>query len=857
VQTGSGSTRSTIGATACLSALALFITAPGLVGRTALGPESLLDSDPLYRTGAAAALPWLNDYTPIAADLPRDLEVARQLRAGSVPKWNPLVGCGTPLWAEQGGPFFPLKLPFYALPSGLTYDLFKILRLVLAGLGAYLLARCRGLAFGSALAAGATFELCGSVVEAFPYAASSPLAVLPLVLLGGEAIARRRSAPAAAGAALALGVAGHGGHPTQVAMIFAAFAAGVIGHGLARWRTPRAALGIAAWGGVAGILGLGLAAPVLLPLAELAEHGRSYKQMALGEIIRASAIGHSRNTLPLALFAPDVLQSLRASIGTPSAGAAMLGVVTLTLAVAGAIGGGLSAALCMVMVLGIVIAAAPPGLRWLADLTALRVILPNYAWVLVTLPLTQAAGAGVAALSSPGGVRRAAVALGMILVGSSSLLLVSDPQTFFEPFVASLFRNAIATWPGLLRLVVPPLVVAIALAVCVAARHTPLRHRYGMLFAALAVSEQLVLWSSFLHQPRSSVLAAADPPAVTFLRDRLVGSDWRFIGVPFHVGFPMTPLLFDLPDVRSVSALPIRRYVEYLETIDPRASEMTIQHLSRTRSPLLDRAAARYIAVPRAGDAPPAAALDQDPRAPLAYAGDHVAIYDNRAALPRARIVHRATYAADQAASRALLGSRSQRGESAADAVVILEPDETGNPPPALSGPPSPRDAARIVDQTHPDRLIVETSSEQPGFLIVADTYYPGWTAAIDGVPSPIYPADLMFRAVFVPAGRHVVAWHYQPRSFALGLVACALSLCACVVFALWPRLRARTTTHPPSTAPLGTMQPGKLFAKSADDLNAPRIKPQDTASPTPAAGGKDGTVKEFLRRLATGDVIG
>ena len=63
------------------------------------------------------------------------------------------------------------------------------------------------------------------------------------------------------------------------------------------------------------------------------------------------------------------------------------------------------------------------------------------------------------------------------------------------------------------------------------------------------------------------------------------------------------------------------------------------------------------------------------------------------------------------------------------------------------------------------------------GVLVLADAYYPGWRATVDGAEAMIYPADSAFRGVLLPPGQHVVEFTYQPMSFAAGLAVTALSL--------------------------------------------------------------------------------
>ena len=62
-------------------------------------------------------------------------------------------------------------------------------------------------------------------------------------------------------------------------------------------------------------------------------------------------------------------------------------------------------------------------------------------------------------------------------------------------------------------------------------------------------------------------------------------------------------------------------------------------------------------------------------------------------------------------------------------------------------------------------------------WLVLADTDYPGWHASVDGVDTPIYRANLNFRAVQVDAGQHDVRFEYRPDWLLPGALVSAVSL--------------------------------------------------------------------------------
>ena len=80
------------------------------------------------------------------------------------------------------------------------------------------------------------------------------------------------------------------------------------------------------------------------------------------------------------------------------------------------------------------------------------------------------------------------------------------------------------------------------------------------------------------------------------------------------------------------------------------------------------------------------------------------------------------------------------------------------------------------------DKVIIETNDTQDSFLVLLDSYFPGWTAKVNGKNSQIFQTDHAFRGVDLPAGNNEVIFEYNPKSFYLGLIIAGLSMFTCIV---------------------------------------------------------------------------
>jgi hypothetical protein len=168
--------------------------------------------------------------------------------------------------------------------------------------------------------------------------------------------------------------------------------------------------------------------------------------------------------------------------------------------------------------------------------------------------------------------------------------------------------------------------------------------------------------------------------------------------------------------------------------------------------------------------------------ASLPFAGRSGAAYVYRIdGAARARFVPAARLVGDAEAAKRLLDPAFDP-----DREVLL--DDASATPPAIGSatPPAPPGAASRIAITREtqDELVIEATSSSDGFLLLADTYYPGWRAELDGRPVPIHRANLSVRAVQLPKGTHAVRFTYEPPGFARGRAISAVAVSLLLVWA-------------------------------------------------------------------------
>ena len=146
------------------------------------------------------------------------------------------------------------------------------------------------------------------------------------------------------------------------------------------------------------------------------------------------------------------------------------------------------------------------------------------------------------------------------------------------------------------------------------------------------------------------------------------------------------------------------------------------------------------------------------------FQGERQVVYRNPEALPRVSLATRyEVMPPDSQLARLLAPGYDPR------AAVLLAA--------APAGPLGPEGGQVRITRYGLNRVEMEADAPGPAVLRLADLYFPGWTARVDGRPVPILRADFAFRALLLPAGRHRVEWSYESRALRLGMWVSGLAL--------------------------------------------------------------------------------
>jgi len=140
-------------------------------------------------------------------------------------------------------------------------------------------------------------------------------------------------------------------------------------------------------------------------------------------------------------------------------------------------------------------------------------------------------------------------------------------------------------------------------------------------------------------------------------------------------------------------------------------------------------------------------------------------VYEVADPLPRTYVADDVQVIADDEVAREMLASGAL---DVSQTVILDQPVECG-------GRSEKGGADAQIVTYEPNTVTVSVKAEQPGILVLTDSYDPNWTVTVDGVPADLLRAHTALRGVCLPAGEHLVQFAYQPRAFYAGGVVSVL----------------------------------------------------------------------------------
>jgi hypothetical protein len=149
--------------------------------------------------------------------------------------------------------------------------------------------------------------------------------------------------------------------------------------------------------------------------------------------------------------------------------------------------------------------------------------------------------------------------------------------------------------------------------------------------------------------------------------------------------------------------------------------------------------------------------------------------FENKNALPRVYTPRMATSASSSGEAKMKF---NLAGFDPAVHVILRQEDMEGS-----SNTFAPGKVSIASYRAH--EVIIDAVFFGDGLLILADQYYPGWKAYIDGTETKVLRANEILRGVHVPRGRHLVTFRYEPAYIVPSLIFSSLALMVFLIIAV------------------------------------------------------------------------
>jgi hypothetical protein len=698
--------------------------------------------------------------------------VRESIRGGKLPFWEPTLFNGYPFMAQpQQNAFYPPLWPGYLLPLNVGISLYMLSHVWLAGMGMFLLVHLLGGRWLPAVLAAIAFSFSGLLAGRLWAGHSTVYALVawtPWIILGLIWSVREGSFWSAVIAGVPMGLALLAGHIPSflyVGMIWGLFVLYLIvtlnGR---RWLVIRQSA-------IMVVVGLALAAVQLAPFLQFS--------MSSGRLAKADYEFATNYSLPPAHLITLVVPEF---FGEPM----RIGYWSVPTFEELTYYAGLLA------ILGIILALRKPGkMTWFLVVVMVLGVALALGGYGVLYPLAYKYLPFFRIVRAPG---RATI----LFLFSATLLLGLALSDWLSLPLEERQAKLRTTWRWTLALIAVLGVTALAAtsAVFMSVHPTDTSGRlwhqiggYALAIVILLLGGGLIwvyLGTPRANERRRAILAAALILltvtdmwlfAYKFVRLEPPTPDAFWLDARAAIGetedrvLPWGVSLFDQNGAMQVDLNSVFGY----DSLEPAEHIALASSVPDPRSSAYDVLAARYVIAPTE--------LNEfnDGDRPLTLTAQQGAawVYERARPMAVARLVSNVEVIADN--EQAV--SRVHDTDFDPATTVILAAD----PACRLDTADGDAGTAEIVDRSA-GRWLIRTSSAGGSILVLAETAYPGWQAAVDGQPAQLLTAYTTLKAVCVPAGDHEISLSYEPVVYQIGgfITLAALLLVLAAVVMIW-----------------------------------------------------------------------
>jgi Bacterial membrane protein YfhO len=651
--------------------------------------------------------------------------------------WNPYESCGLPflaLWRTRC--LSPFSVPFYLMPLATAFTASVFLKLLVAGLAAFYVARRLGHGRPIALFAAVTFELSAHLLLWWGSPISDVVPWLPLLLLFAElaALGEARTWPFGT---IVVGLMLLGGDPETAvaACLFAGlFITARLTLGRHGFKATRRSLWVLIFASLGGVVLAGIQiVPHIEFLLEAADSGRPPSAGTTGfgillgafmpNLFASLPVGHASSVpgdlvgLLYVGLAPLVLLPLWFALRPFATVVERRRTEALLLA----------AALMTVLALGV-----GPALAGVPVLNLLR---PEHLLVANALVMALAAAATAEAWLELDADDCGATVRRLVVFGPLFFAVIAGLVTVNRHNVAA---SSTFVW----QMVVLAIHMSILLALLALTLLRPSKRLMGFSLTGLVAAELL-----FVFHPMMPFSAPETLFPATDTTRALEEAGARVGGSAGLDAWPLTGNL--LCQVSGPSGAELKRHAAFFSRLE--------------EDPLLvRRLGASTLILDKEDIQGPFASVRPLLHVDEVYATGAVAFRES-AAMPRARAAYTGRQVGE--CDPSMLSS---------DAPPLIEGLF------APGGPPTgPGVRATIRNPGQSGNVTVDLEGSSKAALVLADAWYPGWKATVDGTEMPLFPVDVLFRGVEIGEGAKRVVFEYKPLSLKIGA---ALSIGACLI---------------------------------------------------------------------------